>query len=68
MNQGNLKGVGGGASGILSGVAAVATVIAAIVGILSQFGLITSHDAPKTVAGSPIREYRWSPKRRFRRS
>ena len=42
MAQGNLKGVGGGASGILSGVAAVATVVAAIMGILSQFGLITS--------------------------
>ena len=54
MAQGNLKGVFGGASGILSGVAALATVVAAIIGILSQFGLITSHDTPKTVAVTPI--------------
>jgi hypothetical protein len=46
----NLKGLGGRASGILSGVAAVATVAAAILAILSQFGLISSHDSPKTVA------------------
>jgi len=46
----NLKGLGGRASGILSGVAAVATVVAAILGILSQLGLISGHDTPKTVA------------------
>ncbi|MBV8139621.1 MAG: hypothetical protein JO121_28915 [Deltaproteobacteria bacterium] len=50
----NLKGLGGRASGVLSGVAAVATVIAAIIGILSQFGLISSHNAPKTVAVNTI--------------
>ena len=54
MAQGNLKGVGGGASGILSGAAAVATVVAAIIGILSQFGLITSHDSRKRAAVTPI--------------
>jgi hypothetical protein len=54
MAQGNLKGVFGGASGILSGAAALATVVAAIIGILSQFGLITSHDTPKTGAVTPI--------------
>jgi hypothetical protein len=54
MAQGNLKDVGGGASGILSGVAAVATVVAAIIGILSQFGLIESHDTPKTAAVNTI--------------
>jgi hypothetical protein len=53
MAQGNLKGVGGGASGILSGAAAVATVVAAIIAILSQFGLIRSHDSPR-VAVTPI--------------
>jgi hypothetical protein len=43
------KGIGGGAFAFLSGLAAVATVIAAAVGILAQFGLITNHDSPKTV-------------------
>jgi hypothetical protein len=46
----DLKGLGGRASGILSGVAAVTTVVAATFGILSQFGLISSHDTPKSVA------------------
>jgi hypothetical protein len=50
----NLKGLGGRASGILSGVAAVATVVAAIIGILSQFGVIGSRDTTKTVALTPI--------------
>jgi hypothetical protein len=54
MARGDLKGIGGRASGILSGVAAVATVFAATVGILSQFGLIASHDTPKTVAVNTI--------------
>ena len=54
MARGNLKGVLGGVSGILSGAAAVATVVAAIIGILSQFGLITSHDAPKRVVVTPL--------------
>jgi hypothetical protein len=54
MAQGNLRGLFGGASGILSGAAALATVVAAIVGILSQFGLITRHDTPKTAAVTPI--------------
>ena len=54
MARGSLKGVGGGASGILTGVAAVATVVAAIMGILSQFGLTASHDAPKTVEVTTI--------------
>jgi hypothetical protein len=46
----NLKELGGRAPGILSGVAAIATVVAAIFGILSQFGLISRHDTPTTVA------------------
>ncbi|HTR60853.1 MAG TPA: hypothetical protein VMH37_04055 [Candidatus Binataceae bacterium] len=43
------KGTGGRAFAFLSGLAAVATVIAAAVAILAQFGLIASHDTPKTV-------------------
>jgi len=54
MAQGNLKGVGGGASGILSGVAAVAPAVAAIMENLSQFSPITRHDTRKTVAVNTI--------------
>ena len=38
----NLKGLGGRASGILSGVAAVATGVAAIFALLSQFAQATT--------------------------
>ena len=44
------KGIGGRAFAFLSGLAALATVIAAVVAILAQFGLIANHDIPKTVA------------------
>ena len=43
------KGIGGRAFAFLSGLAAVATVIAGAVAILAQFGLIASHDSSKTV-------------------
>jgi len=66
MARVDLKGIGGRASGILRGVAAVATVIAATVGIFSQFGLIASHDTPKTVAVNT--RYHRSAKRPWRRS
>lgn len=50
--MGEGKGIGGRAFAFLSGLAAVATVVAAIVAILAQFGLIANHDDPKTVVVS----------------
>src|SRR5579885_12665 len=48
MADGSANSSGGGrATAFLSGLAAVATVVAAVVGILAQFGLIGGHDTPK---------------------
>jgi hypothetical protein len=56
MADGNPKGPGGHTVGILSGIAAAATALAAIAGLLSQFGIIGNHVAPNTivVAATPV--------------
>jgi hypothetical protein len=46
----NFKGFGSNATGILSGLAAGATAIAAIIGVLTQFGFIGNHDRDKAAA------------------
>jgi hypothetical protein len=53
MGDSPSKGFAGSATGVLSGFAAAATAIAAVVGVLNQFGIVGGHDAPKTIVIAP---------------